>query len=140
MTAPIGTDLPGRCTNCGFEPTSMGHRSIANGIATGCTDSGPWLRLGLHLRDEAMAATVQAHPDAADLIRSTIKRHASTGRPFSANTIRAELTSLAPSERPAIGAVMNSCRGLLRKVGEEPSTDPATHGKRVSLWVGRAAA
>ena len=66
MTAPIGTDLAGRCTRCGFSD-SQGHRSIAGTTVTGCEDSGP---LGLLLarqrmdgRAGARTATEQATPD-----------------------------------------------------------------------------
>lgn len=65
---PIGSDIPGRCSLCGFHP-SMGHRSIAAGVVTGCTDSGPWLRLGLNEKYRAEAvvaarrATEHATPD-----------------------------------------------------------------------------
>ena len=88
-----------------------------------------------------MQAAVQAHPDAVSLIDAAIMRRVRAGVVFSANSIRSELTSLSPSERPCIGARMNAlARRHCRKVGEEPSTDPGTHGKPVTRWQSKAAA
>jgi hypothetical protein len=123
-----------RCSNCGCHEV-QGHIEP-------CTPTGP---LGLLLarqgRDEGMARTVAAHPDAVSLIDAAIMRRVRARVPFSANTIRAELTDLTPQERPVIGAEMNSlARRHCNKVGEEPSTDPATHGKAVSIWLAKDAA
>lgn len=124
-----------RCSICGCHETLQGHISP-------CQPSGP---LGLLLARkemrEGMARTVAAHPDAVSLVDAAIMRRVRARRPFSANTIRAELTSLTPDERPVIGAEMNSlARRHCVKVGEEPSTDPATHGKPVAIWLAKDAA
>lgn len=134
---------PGRCPRCYLSPTHQGHRrEFQDGSPTGCKASGPLgLMLARNLRDEGMAQTVDAHPNAVALIDAAIMRRVSAGRPFSANHIRAELVSLKPSERPAIGARMNAlARRHCVKVGEEPSTDAATHGKTVARWLSKAAA
>ena len=133
---------PNRCPRCWLDTVEQGHRANIDGVATGCTPTGP---LGLLLarqgRDEGMARTVAAHPDAVSLIDAAIMRRVRARVPFSANTIRAELTDLTPQERPVIGAEMNSlARRHCNKVGEEPSTDPATHGKAVSIWLAKDAA
>ena len=74
-------------------------------------------------------------------IDAVIAKHAKSGRRFSANTIRDELVDLSPAERPVIGARMNALTRIhCRKLGEEPSTDPATHSKKVAVWVSKDAA
>ena len=138
MTAPIGTDLAGRCTSCGFEPEQMGHRSIAAGVPTGCTDSGPWLRLGLHLRDEAMAATTDANPDDAALVDRVLSERIRLGGEFSLNDLRPALAGV--KKKSVIGARVNAfarSKQIVR-TGYVPSTDPATHGHPIASW--RAAA
>jgi hypothetical protein len=141
MTIWSLADNEDRCPRCLLSIQVQGHRSTIDGEKTGCKDSG---ELGLILarqrRDEGMSRTTEAHPSAVDLVDAAIMRRVKAGRPFSANLIRAELASLAPSERPVIGARMNSlARTHCVKVGEEPSTDPATHGKALSIWVAKSA-
>lgn len=126
-----------RCPRCYFDVTEQGHRAtLTDGTLTGCTPSGPLgLMLAREQRDEGMQRTVAAHPAAVDVIDAAIMRRVRAGRPFSANTIRAELTSLRADERPVIGARMNSlARKHCVKVGDEPSTDVGTHGKTVAIW------
>lgn len=136
----LATD-PLRCPRC-YLHRAQGHRSLMDGRETGCPDSGPLgSLLGAKRRNEGMARTVAAHPKAVALVDAAIMRRVRAGVPFSANTIRDELTSLLPEERPVIGAEMNSlARRFCRKVGEEPSSDPGTHGKPVALWVRKDAA
>jgi len=131
----------GRCTMCGFHPT-QGHRSAIDGSPTGCNDSGPLgVMLARQRRDTGMSMAEKAHPNAVALIDAAIMRRVRSGRPFSANTIREELHALSPNERPCIGARMNSlARKHCRKVGDEVSTDPGTHGKTVGVWVAKGAA
>lgn len=136
MTAPAWLRARSdRCSTCGCHPEAQGH------IAP-CDPSGP---LGLLLAREEMQAgmerTVAAHPDAVALVDTAIMRRVASKRPFSANTIRAELVALTPDERPVIGARMNSlARRHCRKLGDEPSTDVGTHGKTVAIWVSKDAA
>lgn len=133
---------PGRCPQCLLSTQHQGHRAeFRDGTLTGCTPSGPLgLLLAREARDHGMAATVDAHPDAVSLIDAAIMRRVRSGRPFSANHIRAELVSLKASERPVIGARMNAlARRHCVKVGEEPSTEPSTHGKMLSRWLAKSA-
>jgi hypothetical protein len=139
MTADLSwlSTFPGRCPTCLLDIDSQGHRAQIDGVLTGCTPSGPLgLLLARQARDSGMAVTTAAHPDAVALIDAAIMRRVKSGRPFTANLIRAELSSLSAAERPAIGARMNAlCRRFCVKVGEEPSTDPGTHGKVVARWL-----
>jgi hypothetical protein len=132
----------GRCPRCLLDESRQGHRSHIAGVPTGCDNSGPLgVILGRQLADVGMARTTAAHPDAVAVIDAAIMRRVRAGVEFSANSIRAELTSLTPDERPVIGARMNSlARSLCRKVRDEPSTDPGTHGKTVAVWKARVAA
>jgi hypothetical protein len=136
MTAPAWLRaMEDRCSECGCHESKQGH------IAP-CEPSGPLgLILGRRLAERGMARATAAHPGAVAMIDAAILRRVKAGVEFSANTIRAELTSLTPDERPVIGARMNSlARSLCQKVGEEPSTDPGTHGKTVARWRSKAAA
>lgn len=124
-----------RCSNCGCHPEAQGH------IAP-CEPSGPLgLLLGREAMRKGMARAVAAHPDAVSIVDQAIMRRVVTRLPFSANTIRDELVDLSPDERPVIGARMNALTRIhCRKLGEEPSTDPGTHSKKVAIWVSKDAA
>lgn len=138
MTAPIGTDLPGRCTQCGFS-SSQGHRSIAGTTITGCTDSGPLgLLLARQRRDEGMALTTDAHPDDAALVDRVLAERIRLGGEFSLNDLRPALAGV--KKKSVIGARVNAFARSKRivRTGYVPSTDPATHGHPIASW--RAAA
>jgi hypothetical protein len=84
-------------------------------------------------------ATEASRPDAIAAVDQLIARHAKTGQPFSANSIRSQLPEgIRPN---AIGGRFRyaASRGLIRPVGYVASTDPRTHGHPVRVWQGRAA-
>lgn len=136
MTAPIGTTLDRRCKSCGFDPEAQGHRSLANDIPTGCTDSGPLgLMLARQRRDEGMTRTVDAHPDDAALVDRVLARFISSGRPFTANDTRPHLVGVKGS---VIGSRFNAAsrQGRMKRTGNRvPSTDPGTHAHRIDEWI-----
>lgn|GEM_PF-4397744 len=113
---------PGRCPDCGAHIRTQGR----NG---GC------LSTGQRLAAQGMARTTSAHPSAVEIIDAAIARRIAGGKPFSANDLRGELTHLTPEERPVIGARINAHRNKMRALGEEKSTDPGTHGKKVTIWL-----
>lgn len=139
MTAPIGTTLDRRCKSCGFDPEAQGHRSLANDIPTGCTDSGPLgLMLARQRRDEGMQATVEAHPDDAALVDRVLAERIRRGGVFSLNDLRPALAAV--KEKHVIGARVQAAARAKRivRVGYVPSTDPKTNGHPIAEW--RAAA
>lgn len=141
MNRPLWWNLPGRCRACGLHIDAQGHRlTDSEGNPTGCTPTGPLgLQLARAARDTGMARTVEANPAAVAKVDAAIMRRVRECRPFSANTIRAELADLAPFERPVIGARMRTLgRRFCEAIGEVPSSDPATHGKKVTVWRGKA--
>lgn len=92
------------------------------------------------LAQEGMArATEASDPDAITQLDALIARHAKTGEPFSANSIRDQLPE---GIRPAaIGGRFQYAarRGLIKPVGYVASTDARTHGHPVRVWQGRGA-
>lgn len=90
---------------------------------------------GEQARDQALAAVEQRTDEwtrrtVDDAIRELVRR----GEPFSANTLREQLPPGIPG--PLIGARFMAAHraGLIRRVGDVPSTDPGTHGHRIGLW------
>lgn len=98
--------------------------------------TGEQLDLGTLLRDEAIARVEEASDDwQRATIDQAIRAVAERGRAFSANDVR---PLLPPGIRPAlIGArfLAASKRKAIVHVGMVASTDPGTHGHRVSLWL-----
>lgn len=91
---------------------------------------------GARLRDAGMATATQAAGDDVAAIDLLIARAAATGRPFSANDLRAHLPD--GIRTAAVGARFAHWRrrGLIRAVGYVPSTDPGTHAHPVRQWQG----
>lgn len=91
------------------------------------------------LRDEGMAVADSA---VDDWWRSTadagIAHLAASGRPFTADTLRAELGLPEPRSPRALGArfVVAARSGVIVKVGWRPSLRPSVRTSVVALWIG----
>ncbi|ASU81383.1 hypothetical protein CDO52_00040 [Nocardiopsis gilva YIM 90087] len=83
-----------------------------------------------------MAAAEQAAGDDVAAIDLLIARAAATGKPFSANDIRAQIPDDARTA--AIGARFAHARrrGVIEPIGYVTSTDPGTHAHQVRQWQG----
>jgi hypothetical protein len=89
---------------------------------------------GRRLRDGALACVSAGEWDSA-VIDQAIRFFAASGRRFSANEVRPLLPEV---RRAAIGVrfMAASRRGVIRRVGSTPSTDPGTHAHRIAVWEG----
>lgn len=100
------------------------------------TQTAEQLELGQALRDEGIARVEDAADDwERAVIDQAIRAVADRGREFSANDVR---PLLPPGVRPKlIGARFRTAatRGVIRRVGYTPSTDPGTHAHPVTVWM-----
>ncbi len=121
MTATPGLDAylatrEDRCAGCGMHPELQGCACLANATQ----------RATIAAVTSSTPDTVKARIDAA------IMRHARTGRPFSANAIRAELDGVKGAQIGPRFAAMGKA-GVLEQVDLEQSTDPGTR-HRIGVW------
>ena len=129
MTAPAWLRARSdRCSNCGCHEV-QGHIEP-------CTPTGP---LGLLLarqgRDEGMSRTVAAHPDDAQKVDAVLARFIASGRPFSANDTRRELTGVKGSVVGSRFSAASKARRIKRTGRRFPSTDPGTHLHHIDEWI-----
>lgn len=86
-------------------------------------------------RDRALDQ-VEATADEQDrrVIDQAIRAFAANHRPFSANDLRPMLPVVRKS---LLGSrfLAAAKRGEIRRVGYEPSTEPAAHGRPTAVWV-----
>lgn len=136
MTTIIGTDLDRRCKSCGFDPDAMGHRSIANGIPTGCQDSGP---LGLLLAEQRKSQAFDRldRADSTDenaLLRREIIRLGRRKLEFTADDLPASVRETTNANRR--GRVFSALidEGVIREIGRTKSLNPRAHGKKVGVY------
>lgn len=114
----LGLDrLPGRCSGCGFHVATQGCHCDATTARNAALDAV----------NAATSPEVKARIDAAIL---TVARR---GGEFSANDVR----PLIPDLRGGViggrfGAL--SRRGVIEKVGAEPSSKGNTHGHDIKRW------
>lgn len=96
------------------------------------------LELGEALRDEGVARADQAADDAwkAEVDR-VIRRLAARGAPFTSDDVRAAGVP-EPASHKAWGGRYTALAkaGVIRAVGWQTSSNPATHARPVRVWVG----
>lgn len=90
-------------------------------------------------KDRALSEVEIAKRRVIDAGLDVLREWAAKGRPFSANDARAQLREVGV-EASTAGALYNAAikAGLIRPIGEEPSTDLSTHHKAVQMYVGAA--
>jgi hypothetical protein len=116
----------GRCPDCGVDLKHQAELHVG-----GCLTTAQ--RLGV----EGMAVASSAAPSDEARVLAAIRQLAATRAPFSANEVR-ELTD--GIRGPVVGAAFSKAKSFIRPTGQMVrSTDPRTHGHRISEWVGRAA-
>jgi hypothetical protein len=98
----------------------------------GCQDCGVAMKFA------AQAAASQAHPDDRAAVDAAIRQLAATHQPFSANDAR----SIHGVKGGVVGAAFTAAHKakLIVPCGDEGSTSGPTHGHRIYLWKGTAAA
>lgn len=86
-------------------------------------------------REQGMAATSEANPDALKAALAIIREAALAAEFFSSNDVRHRMT-LAQVPGPTVGAAFGQAvrNGWIRRDGYVPSTDPGTHGHEVKRW------
>jgi hypothetical protein len=143
MTAPIGTDLPGRCTRCGLEPRIHGHRAqLRDGTPTGCQWSGELgLLLAEQLKSEAFDNLDKADTtDENTLLRREIVALGRRQPRFTPDDLPADIRQRTnPNRRGRVFSGLLS-EGVLVEVDRRKSANPKAHGKTVGVYTLGAAA
>lgn len=127
MTALAKKPLCGQC--------SAGWLEDDNGNITGrcpCRNTGVTPE---QARDDGMAATVEANPEAKRAALRIIHDIAARRETFSANDCRTEMT-IAQVPGPVVGAAFAQAvrNGWVRRDGYLPSSQTATHGHPIACW------
>lgn len=88
-------------------------------------------------RDEGIARTLNAQPDWADTAWQALLDLSRTGAPFTADDL-VERVGMPPTSGKAIGGVFNRAAkaGIIRKVGERPTTRVTSHLRSLAVWQG----
>lgn len=131
------TTLNSPCPNRAHSPRIVAGKGWTCPDCDAGTEPSP-LAAALAARDEGMARASAAHPDERARVEAAIRRLAATGRPFSANDIRA----MHGAKGAVVGATftaMEKARVIRPLPQAERSTSKATHGHRINLWIGAAA-
>jgi hypothetical protein len=89
------------------------------------------------LRDQGMAQTTEAQPEWAEVAWRALMDLSRTGKPFTAEDL-VDVVGMPPTSGKAIGAVFNKAakRGIIRKVGERPTTRVSSHLRSLAVWQG----